>query len=99
MLPNIAGVREPAFGAPEEVIGMAEIERRALAMPGTPFEGTLEEHREIRRAVRELKDLMGEYRVDMDASAWRSWMAGLSRKLLALHDRLCSHFLEEERSG
>src|SRR5262245_60019939 len=78
---------------------MAEIESRRTPAPCTPFDETLDEHRAIRRAVQDLKELLGEYHVGMEPDVWRHWMAGFSGKLFGLRERLLRHFLEEERSG
>ena len=78
---------------------MPEIEKPAHAAHETPFDETLEEHREIRRNVQELKDLLSEYRVGMEPGVWRAWNAGFSGKLLGLHERLLGHFRGEEKSG
>ena len=72
---------------------------RPLLGPGVSFDRTLEEHREIRRTVQELMDLIGEYRVGMEADLWLRWKGALSAKLFGLRERLIDHFFEEEQSG
>jgi hypothetical protein len=85
---------------------MAEIRKQADAAPMVPpqagtssYDETLEQHRAIRRAVQDLTDLLGKYRVGMDAGTWRVWMASFSGRLFGLRERLLRHFHEEEASG
>lgn len=59
----------------------------------------LEEHRELRQRVAELRHFLEDPRPDLGARGSHTWAAGLSQQLVSLHDQLFRHFRFEDTGG
>lgn len=66
---------------------------------GFSFDTVLDEHRQLRRRVDDLRTFLREPRPAPGGQPARIWASHLSAQLLQLHDQLCAHFHEEEESG
>ena len=63
------------------------------------MERILEEHRQLRQMVSELRDFLDQPRPAVGQPGAHSWAAELSQWLVKLHDGLFRHFRYEEQSG
>jgi len=66
---------------------------------GTGFEQVLDEHRELRASVAELRRFLEKPRPPVSSPQAHSWAGGLADRLVAFHDKASKHFRAEERSG
>ena len=63
------------------------------------FEQVLEEHRELRGLVAELRRFLEKPRPPVASPQATSWAGDLADRLVAFHDKANKHFRAEERSG
>ena len=66
---------------------------------GFSFDTILDEHRQLRQRIEDLKTFLRDPRPAPGGSPARIWASHLSERLLQLHDQLCAHFHAEEESG
>ena len=59
----------------------------------------LEEHRELRGKVTELRQFLDNPRPEVGKRGSHTWAAGLSQQLVMLHDQLFRHFRFEDEGG
>lgn len=65
----------------------------------TPYQQVLDDHRQLRRMVNEIREYIERPRPDLDDPNCHAWATQLSQKVLGLHEKLFHHFQEEEISG
>jgi hypothetical protein len=65
----------------------------------TSFDKVLEEHRELRRLIQELRRFLEGPQPEITEEDSHSWAADLMDRLVKLHRKLFPHFREEDRSG
>jgi hypothetical protein len=65
----------------------------------TKFEKILEEHRQLRCTIDELREFLQAPRPEIGHKGYHTWASSLAEKLTGLHSMVYRHFREEERSG
>ncbi|MFQ5876676.1 MAG: hemerythrin domain-containing protein [Acidobacteriota bacterium] len=65
----------------------------------TRFDDVLEQHRELRSLIKEMKRFLDRPRPEIGQRGSHTWASTLAGDLLHLHDSVFRHFREEERSG
>jgi cell division septum initiation protein DivIVA len=65
----------------------------------TAFDQVLEEHRELRDLVAELRAFLEKPRPPVSSPQAPTWAGDLADRLVAFHDKANKHFRAEERSG
>lgn len=63
------------------------------------YAAILEEHRDLRRQCAELGAFLEGERPEPGGDEAHAWAEELGRRLVTLHDKLSSHFREEETAG
>ena len=62
-------------------------------------ERVVQEHRELRRMIRELQRFLDQPQPDINDEESHIWAGDLAERLVKLHRKLFPHFREEDRTG
>ena len=63
------------------------------------FEKIVEQHRELRELIEELRDFLKVPRPGLGETGSHTWASALADRLGRFHDKVFRHFREEERAG
>jgi hypothetical protein len=76
-------------------------EMPTIAEPRTKrsYESIVDEHRELERQSAELSAFLQQARPEPGSDEAHDWAEELGRRLVALHDKLSTHFRAEETAG
>lgn len=71
----------------------------AVATTRAWVDRVLQEHRDLRQLITELRSFLDVPRPSLGESGFHTWAAGLSERLVKLHNELFRHFRFEEQGG
>jgi hypothetical protein len=71
----------------------------ASVQPDTWVDQVVLEHDELRALISDLRGFLEKPRPQIGSKGFHTWAAGLSSRLVTLHDKLYRHFRYEEHGG